>query len=150
MSVDTQKRPATGSTSDDRPPFVVERVRSCARCHACGDGVVDAVCSHCARLLCKSHTLAAGPLGLRAVLELFRAEAADADGARTTGTTSTKSDRTSTATAPDPGDRTGAVAVVAYPPHYMKPGSVAARSGVAGLGIAMIDWFHRHERPVER
>jgi hypothetical protein len=49
---------------------------------------------------------------------------------------------------PDPGAGTGAVAVVAFPPHYMKPGSAAARSGVAGLGIAMIDWFRRHERPI--
>jgi hypothetical protein len=49
---------------------------------------------------------------------------------------------------PAPGAKRGAVAVMAFPPHYMKPGTAAARSGVAGMAIAMIDWFRRHERAV--
>jgi hypothetical protein len=48
----------------------------------------------------------------------------------------------------DPGARQGAVAAVSFPPHYMKPGSATQRTGMAGLTIAMVDWFRRHERPI--
>ena len=50
----------------------------------------------------------------------------------------------------DPGARTGAIALMAFPPHLMKPGSVAAGTGTSALGARMIDWFRRHERAVRR
>ena len=79
MSVGTRKPPPATMTANDRSSVVVERIRPSARCHTCGEGVVDAVCSTCAQLLCRSHALAAGPLGPRAVLQLFRTDPA-ADG----------------------------------------------------------------------
>jgi hypothetical protein len=96
-------------TSDDEAGLVVTRSGSYARCYKCGDGAVDAVCSRCDRLLCATHAFSAGPLGPRAVLELFRdraeaatdAEPATAEGAIDEGTPSTESAPASTSPEPE-------------------------------------------------
>lgn len=77
MSLDTRQRRPADASPDNPPPVVLERIRPSARCRVCGDGVVSAVCSHCARLLCDAHTFAAGPIGPRALLALFRMAPAD-------------------------------------------------------------------------
>lgn len=51
---------------------------------------------------------------------------------------------------PDPGARTGAIALMSFPPHLMKPGSAAAGTGTSALASRLIDWFRRHERAVDR
>jgi hypothetical protein len=51
---------------------------------------------------------------------------------------------------PDPGATAGAIAIMGFPPHLMRPGSVAAGTGTSTLGARMIDWFRRHERVVVR
>ncbi|MDZ4805425.1 MAG: hypothetical protein SGI90_11245 [Candidatus Eisenbacteria bacterium] len=51
---------------------------------------------------------------------------------------------------PDPGARTGAIAIMGFPPHLMKPGSVAAGTGTSTLASRLIDWFRRNERAVIR
>ena len=102
MTIDIRKRPTADAISDDPPQVVVERVQPCARCHACGDGVVEAVCSHCARLLCSRHLVAAGPLGPRAVLELFRTDPKAAAAPRA-GKAAANPGEKATAAAGDPG-----------------------------------------------
>ena len=102
MTIDIRKRPTADAISDDPPQVVVERVRPYARCHACGDGVVEAVCSHCARLLCSRHLVAAGPLGPRAVLELFRTDPKAAAAPRA-GKAAANPGEKATAAAGDPG-----------------------------------------------
>ena len=100
--------------SSDEGPVVVKRTGSSARCYRCGDGAVEAVCNMCHRLLCESHALAAGPLGPRAVLELFRNRAEDADDTEPAAAERAKDgnappvepDRTSTSREPDRGGQT--------------------------------------------
>jgi hypothetical protein len=77
VSVDPRVRPRAEDAPDEPATGAVEQVRPSARCHACSDGVVVATCSRCARLLCPVHDLAAGPVGPRAVLRLFRADPED-------------------------------------------------------------------------
>jgi hypothetical protein len=77
MSVDTQPHRPLDDAAAEPPIELVKRVRTRARCHACGDGVVVAVCSHCARLLCRKHDVAAGPIGPRALLRLLRPDPED-------------------------------------------------------------------------
>jgi hypothetical protein len=74
MSVHTPARPQAAEAPETPPPGVVNQVRPSARCYACGDGVVVAVCSRCGRLLCRTHDSAAGPLSPRALLRLFHDE----------------------------------------------------------------------------
>ncbi|MGE3289429.1 MAG: hypothetical protein AB7J32_25485 [Pseudonocardia sp.] len=50
----------------------LEQVRPSARCHACGKLDVQAVCSGCARLMCKAHDSLAGRMPRERFLELFR------------------------------------------------------------------------------
>lgn len=77
MSAYTWTRPAPRDTPDEAQPGWVQKVKPSARCHACRSLVVVATCSHCARLLCRVHDFAAGPVGPRAVLQLFQAEPDD-------------------------------------------------------------------------
>lgn len=108
MTIDTRKALSAGSTASDPPQIVLERVRPSARCHACGEGAVEAVCSHCARLLCKMHTSKAGPLGLRAILELFRTDRAVAVGAPALGRTPPEPSGKAAAAVPEPSDQKAA------------------------------------------
>lgn len=102
MSVDMQKPPPVRAASDDPSPIAV--VRPSARCHECGDGVVTAVCSRCARLLCETHTTVTGPLGPRAVVELFRGDPAVVAGTPAAGRPPLGPDRNANGAAPEPGD----------------------------------------------
>ena len=77
MTADAPVRPVSGDVLEERPSGPLQEVKPSARCHACGDGVVVAVCSRCARLLCPVHDSAAGPLGPRAILRLLRAKPDD-------------------------------------------------------------------------
>jgi hypothetical protein len=62
---------SVGATAT-RPQGRTEETRPCARCHACGDNEITAICSNCGRLLCERHRSAAGPPGWRALLDPFR------------------------------------------------------------------------------
>lgn len=103
MSIDTQKPPPAGAVADHPPALTA--VRPSARCHACGDAAVTAVCSHCARLLCETHTTEVGLLGPRAALELLRGDQTMAADTPAAAGTPPEPDPKAPAAAPDPGGR---------------------------------------------